>query len=222
MNDRYANIKAALFELEKEEDLKNQAQLQEEFPDWEVKYNHFKQKHSAKQYIKPWKFKWGIVAAVFVGCIIMSVPVYGTVRQAVEMIFTRNEFFTTINYDVQSDKEVPEYIENKYIPQYVPEGFIVEKMYFYDDEKVKVCAISYINEQGGSIYFDQSTLDGANRKHDEGASVTQIEIKGYEAYLYTNLKNNALFWTDDEYAYSINFSGVSEEEIIKMAESIKE
>lgn len=222
MNDKRAILKAALLELEKEEDLQNQVKLQEDFSDMDVRFDEFKRKNPAKKYIRQRKMKWGIVAAAFVGCIIMSVPVYGTVRQAVEMIFTRNEFFTTITYDVQSDLNVPEYIENKYIPQYIPEGFVTEKMYFYGDEKVKVCAISYINGQGGNIYYDQSTLDGANRKHDDGATVTKIEVNGYEAYLYTNLKSNALFWTDDEYAYSINFSGVSEAEIIQMAESVKE
>ncbi len=221
MSSGLDNIKKALAEMELNEDVENEQVLLTDFADWEEKFVDF-DRRSDKGTKKPLgKFRWGLVAAAVACCLVISVPVYGVVRQAVEMIFTKNDYFTTIKYDVQSDVQIPEYIEHKYVPEWVPEDFSVEKMYFYEDEQVKVCAINYVNDEGGSIYFDQSTLDGANRKHDEGAVVTQVEVAGCTAYLYTNLKSNGLFWTDEEYAFSINYSGVSDEDIIKMAESLE-
>ncbi len=222
MSDGLDKMKRALAELELDEDGKNSRVLSEDMLDWEEQFALFKKQQAVKDKKKPArKFRWGLVAAAVACCLVIAVPVYGVVRQAVEMIFSKNDYFTTINYDVQSDVQVPEYIEYKYVPAWVPDGFTVEKMYFYGDEQVKVCAISYVNDDGGSIYFDQSTLDGANRKHDEGAVVTQVEVGGRVAYLYTNLAVNGVFWADDEYAFSINYSGVSNEDIIKMAESLE-
>ena len=222
MSSGLDKMKQALAELESSEDVVNAQVLSDEFADWEEKFADFKKRRSVNEMNKPVrKFRWGLVAAAVLCCFVISVPVYGVVRQAVEMIFTKNDYFTTINYDVQPEVEAPEFIEHKFIPAWVPEGFVTEKMYFYDGEQVKVCAISYVSDDGCSIYFDQSTLDGANRKHDDGAVVTQVEVAGNAGYLYTNLKVNALFWTNEEYAFSINYSGVSEDDIIKMAESLK-
>lgn len=172
--------------------------------------------------MKNWE-KWIVAAAVLMFVIILSAkPVNAIVKGIIEIRYINHGGYTTYEYDIKEDNKKLECLEEKYIPGWVPEGYELEKMTWYDREDTGMCAAEYINEDGKCIGFIQSIPEVGGRKDSEDAIVTIVNINGNEGRLYTNLMLNGLKWDDEKYIYSINFDDLTEEEVVKIAESLIE
>ena len=156
-----------------------------------------------------------VAAAMF---IFGGLAVYANREAIVEFVKTVFNGYSTVEYETDSD--VPETIETEYTMEYVPEGF--EKT----DELCNDAGvwIQWINTDNALISFDQMLINQSNMHLDNDHSVDD-NITIEETIIYRTVSGNgfnAYSWSNGEYVFVISCTAyISEEEIIKMFESVK-
>ena len=102
------------------------------------------------------------------------------------------------------------------IPTYLPEGYhLVADM----SDEIELNMI-YEGHGTENISYQQQPKDSKLTVNTEGVSYKKIVIsESYEGIIFQNKGNTFLIFNDNEYMYSI-IGTVSQEEIIKIAESI--
>jgi hypothetical protein len=102
------------------------------------------------------------------------------------------------------------------VPDYLPDGFLK-----FEAKEVGVIKIlNYSNSNGGFIRFSQSDR-GEIFIDSEDAAIEEIDINGLEGELIKKHGQKTLFWHRNNRMYLIVSYGVSDEELIKIAESLK-
>jgi hypothetical protein len=129
-----------------------------------------------------------------------------------------NSVTTSEESTSETEAESTASFRNMY-PEYIPEGYsLINDL---SGENYTNCI--YIDINNNSLLYLQTIIDeSSNFEYDnENVEMKKCDINGYDGILIINQKENsiAVTWNDEFYAYSI--TGVlSEEEVIKMAESV--
>ena len=129
-----------------------------------------------------------------------------------EKIYTE---FSEILFNNEENIEVPETIEDVYVPAYIPEGYTLKE----EEDMRLMHFFVYTNEREQIIYVDQFTLGVSMAVDTEGITTEEITINGMNGIIYSKRGLTTIIVNDNSYVHMI--SGYeSREEIIKIAESL--
>lgn len=176
-------------------------------------------KKSKIKYVNIDKFRVrrSIVAAsliIFIAAASMSVEALRLpVIKLTEKIYTE---FSEILFNNEENIEVPEMIEDVYVPAYMTEGYtLIEE----NKDMRLMHFLVYSNDKDQLIMVDQFTLSVSMAVDTEGITTEEITIKDKSGIIYSKNGLTSIIINDNKYVYMI--SGYeSREEIIKIAESL--
>lgn len=175
-------------------------------------------KKSKIKYVNLNKFKIrrSIVAAtltIIIAAASMSVEaVRFPVIKLTEKIYSE---FSEILFSNEDNIDVPETIEDFYVPAYIPEGYTL-----IDEQNLKLMYfLVYSNEKDEHIHVGQNTLSVSMAVDTEGITTEEITIKDMNGIIYSKRGLTTVIVNDNSYVYTV--SGYeSREEIIKIVESL--
>lgn len=159
------------------------------------------------------------VAVVFILVIAISTITIASVSawriKVMNFIMEMTQQDTNINIDKDGFKS-NSYKDNEMILNYVPEGFILEKIELLQNNYV------YYEFAKEHDFFDFRTMDiNSSLSIDtEDANVKKITINEREALYSENENNNILVWHDEELIYVLT-GNISKNELIKIAKNFK-
>ena len=135
----------------------------------------------------------------------------------VNFIVETFEQYSHIHVETETDMEVTLEAVVGNPPEYIPDGFKLDKT----EEYFTSYKLYYIRNDNEYIRFNQ--LDNAmNLQIDtEDIEFTEIKIGKYDGIIYTNKEKTQLYFSDKKYIYCIISNALSDEEIIKIANSVK-
>ena len=150
-----------------------------------------------------------VIAAASMSVEALRLPVI----RLTEKIYTE---FSEILFNNEENIDVPEYIEDVYVPAYMTEGYtLLEES---NDMKLMHFMV-YANEKDQHIMVDQFTLSVSMAVDTEGITTEEITIKGMNGIIYSKNGLTTIIVNDNNYVHMV--SGYeSREEIIKIAESL--
>ena len=138
-------------------------------------------------------------------------------RQPVVRFFTEVfETFTRVIF--VDDTSDPEQVEmEKRAPSYIPDGYVVES----EVETGALYKVTYVHSESGErIYYRQHLSDRYSALVDtEAIDYQEITVAHLFGIVYQNKETTTIAFVDDLSSYSV-FGTVSQDELIKMAESI--
>ena len=138
-------------------------------------------------------------------------------RQPVVRFFTEVfETFTRVIF--VDDTSDPEQVEmEKRAPSYIPDGYVVES----EVETGALYKVTYVHSESGErIYYRQQLSDRYSALVDtEAIDYQEITVAHLFGIVYQNKETTTIAFVDDLSSYSV-FGTVSQDELIKMAESI--
>lgn len=113
--------------------------------------------------------------------------------------------------------ELPTTIEVINVPSYVPHGYTIiadaQKSSYYQE---------YYTDKGEFLYLFEQTLQGEHFWIDNtGAEAKEVNINGWNGVLVITDDKTFLMWQDQYYAYIIEGYFENENEIIKIAKSVR-
>jgi len=150
-----------------------------------------------------------LLSGVVFGVDGVRVPVF---RFAIESY----EKFSLIVFSPPGKKDVPETIEQLFLPTYIADGFAIENEELLSDSNL----VTYT--KGDMAYvFEQYTLTDTTRMLDtEDAETGTVALDAGNAFYFTKYSTCSLIWENGDYGFFL--SGViSKEEAIKIANSVK-
>ena len=150
-----------------------------------------------------------VIAAASMSVEALRLPVI----RLTEKIYTE---FSEILFDNEENIDVPEFIEDVYVPAYMTEGYtLLEES---NDMKLMHFMI-YSNEKDQHIMVDQFTLSVSMAVDTEGITTEEITIKGMNGIIYSKNGLTTIIINDNNYVHMVSgYEG--REEIIKIAESL--
>ena len=185
---------------------------------FEKKMKGLKKKANIKYInINKFRIRKSIVAASLILIVLTASMSVEAVRMPVirltEKIYTE---FSEILFENEDNIEVPEKIEEVYVPAYIPEGYILKEevnnmrsMHFF----------FYTNEEGQEISVEQMTFNVSMAVDTEGITTEEITINGMSGIIYTKRGLTSIIVNDNRYVHFV--SGYeSREELIKIVESL--
>lgn len=115
----------------------------------------------------------------------------------------------------EADFEVPE-ISEYYIPEYIPEGFILKEEEYID------CSVwmYWEDSNGRNMNFSQNPLDWGVSIDNERHINEKVIINNYEAILSYNEEDSCIYWSNDEYTFILGGT-INKDELLKIAQSVK-
>lgn len=155
-----------------------------------------------------------IIAVIVMFTGLMSVS--ASRQKIIEFIETVFPKYTQVELSEES-APTPETIETAYTLGYVPDGY---KLVQYDRDEVSVFAI-WKNENGEEIVFSQDILNG-NFSIDNEHYFKNVQINNCKAYIFGNDNISIIYWNDISYSYTISVPNDQKDNLINIAESIKE
>lgn len=176
-----------------------------------------------------WIYKAGSAVAVILIALIIITTTVPTVRAAAFNFFFRMEKSHTdiSNY---SDDEVitgnaSHSDNNKYIIKfdkeyevtYLPEGFEIISQTITPAG----IDIDYADANNNIIMMSQDVIEASISIDTENAEVYSCDVNGYTAMVSVKKNKIVVIWKVDGYFISISGKGVSEDEMLKVARSIK-
>lgn len=195
-------------------DLKDYHNFSSEF---ERKMKHLIRKANIKYVnINKFRVRRSIVAASLIIIIIAASMSVEALRLPVikltEKIYTE---FSEILFNNEENIEVPETIEDVYVPSYIPDGYTL-----LEEEDMKLMHFMvYSNENEQEIMVEQFTLSVSMAVDTEGITTEDITINKMNGIIYTKRGLTTIIINDNRYVHLI--SGYeNREEIIKIAESL--
>ncbi|WP_454052679.1 DUF4367 domain-containing protein [Clostridium sp. Marseille-Q7071] len=143
---------------------------------------------------------------------------------------------TTVSQAKEKVLEVKDTNElNKYtcfnviLPSYLPEGYKFDRAEFFKGKTgvvkdSKYITIYFTNEKTGkNIYMQQRFACEETRTVSNGSNIEKIKINGADAILSDGVRSGSkgLDWEANGVIYGISSRGITRDELIKFAESIK-
>lgn len=130
-----------------------------------------------------------------------------------EKIYTE---FSEIIFENEDNIEVPEKIEEVYVPSYIPEGYTLKEEV---NDMRSMHFFFYTNEEGQELSVEQLVLGVHMAVDTEGITTEEITINGLSGIIYTKRGLTTIIVNDNRYVYFI--SGYEDrEELIKIVESL--
>jgi len=163
--------------------------------------------------------KASVTAAAIAGILFMIFLTQPQVYAAVEDV-VRSIFETHDKYVYQGEPADGTFDENKRLG-YVPNGYELRSIVYGKS----IAYLTYENADDETIDFnygfaDKSSISIDNERHN----YERLEHNGQTYYVYVAIEENdqnAIIWYNGDYVYSIS-SQLSEDEIIKIAENVKD
>lgn len=167
--------------------------------------------------INKFRIRKSIVAASLILIIVTASMSVEAIRMPVirltEKIYTE---FSEILFENEDNIEVPEKIEEIYVPAYIPEGYTLKEEV---NDMRSMHFFFYTNEEGQEISVEQMTFNVSMAVDTEGITTEEITINGMTGIIYTKRGLTSIIVNDNRYVHFI--SGYeSREELIKIVESL--
>ena len=137
-----------------------------------------------------------------------------------EIVLTDFGKYSTLDTLISGGQvEVPEDWQERYYPTYIPEGFSHKETKL----RMKTSSLVYTNSEGMNLVFTIVLPDSNMSIDTENMTKEELQIKGHDAILYEKRdKSKSHILINYEDCIIAIFGPISPEEIIKIAESIKE
>jgi hypothetical protein len=119
---------------------------------------------------------------------------------------------TRVTHDVEG--EFPETIETIYMPQYIPDRFILE-----DSDVGILSTYFYYQDESGYFSFEQYTKIVMSNVNSELADIEIISINDYNGFYLEHDEEVNLTWVTDEYVFII-WGSIGKDEAVRIAESV--
>ncbi len=130
-----------------------------------------------------------------------------------EKIYTE---FSEIIFENEDNIEVPEKIEEVYVPSYIPEGYTLKEEV---NDMRSMHFFFYTNEEGQELSVEQLVLGVHMAVDTEGITTEEITINGLSGIIYTKRGLTSIIVNDNRYVHFV--SGYEDrEELIKIVESL--
>ncbi len=130
-----------------------------------------------------------------------------------EKIYTE---FSEIIFENEDNIEIPEKIEEVYVPSYIPEGYTLKEEV---NDMRSMHFFFYTNEEGQELSVEQLVLGVHMAVDTEGITTEEITINGLSGIIYTKRGLTSIIVNDNRYVHFI--SGYEDrEELIKVVESL--
>ena len=156
-----------------------------------------------------------IILAIVISFTATTFGVKAIRESVIEFITETFEKFTKIT--VQNDEPNTQVVFVKTAPQYIPEGYVLEK----ETESDAFYRIRYRNLDNISISYIQKINFGTIYNTDtEDVEYEKININYFEGIKYVKNEINTVVFANESYLYTVS-GRISFDELIKMAESIK-
>jgi len=100
-------------------------------------------------------------------------------------------------------------IETIYIPQYIPDGFVLQNYSLYTSPKTGESSFAVMYQKGAEfIIFQLEQNDGKTGviKEKDSTIVETYNINGIKHYVLSNNNNNTIAWHIDELRYALSSS----------------
>lgn len=164
------------------------------------------------------------VAAIILVLLLSLTTITFSVRALREPVIrfiveTYEKFSNVIFVNDKSEEDIiDDFTFVKIDPTYIPEGYSLESNFEYDNGYQAM----YANKENGItiIYSQHINNDSVLQANTEGVSYQNITINNLEGISYSNKGNNTVIFNSKEYVFSLT-SKISNEELVKIAESIK-
>lgn len=133
----------------------------------------------------------------------------------------KGEAYFTFVEDEKASFEVPEGWIGTYFPSYIPDRFRV-----YDFDPF-FSSVEYRDAQNNQLFFDECDEDTTMMTGTEDSEVRSMRINGQEGYLIDGIAADGvthavtLVWQNDTKWFSITGFGLSTNEVITIATSVK-
>lgn len=167
--------------------------------------------------INKFRIRKSIVAASLILIVLTASMSVEAIRMPVirltEKIYTE---FSEILFENEDNIEVPEKIEEVYVPAYIPEGYTLKEEV---NDMRSMHFFFYTNEEGQEISVEQMTFNVSMAVDTEGITTEKITINGMSGIIYTKRGLTSIIVNDNRYVHFV--SGYeSREELIKIVESL--
>jgi len=160
-----------------------------------------------------------VVVLVFIlGFSILFTTVEAFRVQVLNFIMTFEKEYTTVKLgESENDGNIIAGFKDTYVPIYIPAGYKINQLIDEDDMKT----IEYINDEDNFLFFydyNQSAI--TNIDTEDADTIKSIKINGVDGLFV--LKNNRIIisWTYNNRILIIIAYKLTEEETIKIAESV--
>lgn len=134
----------------------------------------------------------------------------------INFFIEQKEKFSLLSLTENNPSTVPSELTEKYYPHYLPEGYELSNT-FVNDNGVE---ISYINKENEIINYGYFGIEATAGIDTENRAETSVLINDNQGYIYSKNDHKILTFTSDDCIFVID-GFISQEEMIKMAESIK-
>ena len=168
--------------------------------------------------INRFKIRRSIAAASLILIVLTASMSVEAVRMPVirltEKIYTE---FSEILFENEDNIEVPQKIEEVYVPSYIPDGYTLTEVI---DDMRSMHFLFYTNEEGQELSIEQLTFNVSMAVDTEGITTEEITINGMDGIIYTKRGLTSIIVNDNRYVHFV--SGYeSREELIKVVESLR-
>ena len=186
--------------------------------DFEKKMKHLIKKANIKYInINKFRIRKSIVAASLILIVLTASMSVEAVRmpaiRLTEKIYTE---FSEILFENEDNIEVPQKIEEVYIPSYIPEGYTLTEVV---DDMRSMHFLFYTNEEGQELSVEQLTLNVGMAVDTEDITTEEITINGMNGIIYSKRGLTSIIVNDNRYVHFV--SGYEDrEELIKIVESL--
>ena len=159
------------------------------------------------------------LAAILILLITMVFSVSALREPVVRFIVEVYEKFSDVFFH-QQEEQFPNELEVYYVPAWLPEGYQADDAQTID--VINLCERTFVHKSENDIIFKQYIITGTVSRIDtEGITPKSVTVNGNEGLFYSNNGIQRLLWNNGQYGFSI-FGPVTEAELLRMAESLRE
>lgn len=181
-----------------------------------------KQKKSYWKYTNTFSKRLLIAIIVFILIFSSTMAVPGFRKPVVDFIVKVYNEFSEMSLDkntiTTTDTPLKSTIKEKYIPQYIPDGFEQEE-YFFTEYNLNIL---WKNSTGLLIDFSQITSSSFTRINTEGVELNKFQIGTVQYYIYEQNGSKVYIWFNDGYCFILSLpNSCSDDEIIKILNNVK-
>ena len=170
--------------------------------EFELKMNKLIKTHKRKHIIvKKCRVVGAALAAVCIVCTcILCTDIDAEhnafIKQVIKFIYGGGATDITYEYD----SEIPDTIEERYYPEYIPDGFKLETSF----ENEITTVLGYQDDKKNIIRYSQCVIKGSTfALNAEEKNIKHININGYNGIYYYVLKAHNFVWSNGKYHFFV-------------------